>query len=99
MYFAEELLCTREYPQSIKVNDRATALNLMVGLNGYTLCSGIISSELNGGAYVAVPFHDDSVKEGDVMDIGYIVRKSAVLTPLAQSYIREMGKYLGAEEI
>ena len=41
-YLAEEILSDNEYPQIIRANDRATMLNLMVGLNGYTLCSGII---------------------------------------------------------
>lgn len=44
-YFAEEILSTNEYPRIIRANDRATMLNLMVGLNGYTLCSGIICEE------------------------------------------------------
>jgi hypothetical protein len=47
-YFAEEIFSTNEYPRTIKVNDRATMLNLMIGLNGYTICSGIICEELNG---------------------------------------------------
>ena len=54
-YFAEEVLSTYEYKRLIKANDRATLLNLMVGLNGYTLCSGIICEELNGSA--AGPHH------------------------------------------
>ena len=54
-YFAEEIFSTNVYPRTIKVNDRATMLNLMVGLNGYTLCSGIICEELNGTDYIAVP--------------------------------------------
>lgn len=45
-YFAEEVLSTYEYKRLIKANDRATMLNLMVGLNGYTLCSGIICESL-----------------------------------------------------
>ena len=48
LFLSEEQLSTYEYSKSIKANDRATMLNLMVGLNGYTLCSGIISEELNG---------------------------------------------------
>ena len=47
-YYSEEILSTSEYPKTIKATDRATMLNLMVGLNGYTLCSGVISEELNG---------------------------------------------------
>lgn len=59
-YLAEELLATREYARTIKANDRATMLNLMIGLNGYTLCSGIICEELNGSDFVAVPFVEDA---------------------------------------
>ena len=40
-YLAEEMKSTYEYKRIIKTNDRATMLNLMVGLSGYTLCSGI----------------------------------------------------------
>ena len=47
-YYAEEIFSTSEYPKTIKATDRATMLNLMIGLNGYTLCSGVISEELNG---------------------------------------------------
>ena len=50
-YLAEEILSTNDYPKLIRANDRATMLNLMVGLNGYTLCSGIICEELNGEQY------------------------------------------------
>ena len=47
-YFAEEVFSTYDYKQIIKTDDRATILNLMIGLNGYTLCSGIICNDLNG---------------------------------------------------
>ena len=40
-YFAEELMSTEKYSRLIHCCDRATVLNLMVGLKGYTLCSGI----------------------------------------------------------
>jgi LysR substrate binding domain. len=66
LFLAEEQLSTYDYSRIIKGNDRATMLNLMVGLNGYTLCSGIISEELNGDAYVAIP-----LKESEKMHKGY----------------------------
>lgn len=72
-YFAEEVLSTYDYKRIIKANDRATLLNLMVGLNAYTLCSGIICEELNGGDYCAIPL--DSEEE---MMIGYISRKGVI---------------------
>lgn len=93
-YFAEEILSTHEYLRTIKANDRATMLNLMIGLNGYTLCSGIICEELNGDDFTAVPFEADSVEESSVMEIGYITKKSSLLSEIAQQYIDEIRKYL-----
>ena len=89
-YFAEEVLSTNEYKQIIKADDRATLLNLMVGLNGYTLCSGIICSELNGNDYAAVP-----LKTEERMTIGYIKRKRMPLSQLGEKYIEELKKYAG----
>ncbi len=94
-YFAEEILTTSEYPRTIKTNDRATMLNLMVGLNGYTLCSGIICEELNGPEYIAVPFESDEQSQQSTMDIGYIVRKYMILSHMAELYIKELRAYLG----
>ncbi len=94
-YFAEEILSTKEYTQIIKANDRATMLNLMVGLNGYTLCSGIICEELNGDDYLAVPFSaEEDELEVSRMEIGYITRKNAVLSTIGQHYISEIQAYL-----
>jgi len=95
-YFSEEILSTYDYIRTIKTTDRATMLNLMVGLNGYTLCSGIICEELNGSDYVAVAFED---KEEEVaagrMEIGYIVKENMILSQMAEMYIGELKKYLG----
>lgn len=93
-YFAEEILSTNEYSQVIKANDRATMLNLMVGLNGYTLCSGIICEELNGDDYIAVPFRDDAQNPNSVMEIGYVVRKNTMLSEMGELYIESIRKYL-----
>lgn len=87
-YFAEEVLSTYEYKQIIKADDRATLLNLMVGLNGYTLCSGIICSELNGDEYAAVPLNTK-----ETMTIGYIKHKRMPLSIMGEKYIEELKKY------
>lgn len=94
-YFSEEILSTNEYPRTIKACDRATMLNLMVGLNGYTLCSGIICEELNGTDFVAVPFKADESNPNSVMEIGYIVRKNTLLSKMGELYIGEIKRYLG----
>ena len=88
-YFAEEVLSTYDYKRSIKVSDRATILNLMVGLCGYTLCSGIICEELNGSDYCAVLLEGE-----ETMTIGYLKRKGAALSPLGQKYLEELEKVL-----
>ena len=96
-YFAEEILSEREYPQSIHATDRATMLNLMIGLNGFTLCSGIICEELNGSDYVAVPYQEDRDHQNALMEIGYITRKDAGLDEVGETFLREIQKYLGLE--
>ena len=93
-YYAEEILSTCEYPRIIKANDRATMLNLMIGLNGYTLCSGIICEELNGDDYLAVPFEAEDKAADDTMEIGYIIRKNTLLSKMGRLYIEEIKKYL-----
>lgn len=94
VFLAEEILGENDYPRIIKSSDRATQLNLMVGLNGYTLCSGIICEELNGSDYIAVPFKEDENNHNVIMEIGYITKKYSRLSDIAQSYIEEVKKYL-----
>ncbi|MGL5259512.1 MAG: LysR family transcriptional regulator [Lachnospiraceae bacterium] len=87
-YFSEEVLSTYEYRQIIKADDRATFLNLMVGLNAYTLCSGIICEELNGEEYTAIPLNTK-----ETMTIGYIKHKKMPFTIMTEKYIEELEKY------
>ncbi|WMC93282.1 LysR family transcriptional regulator [Kineothrix sp. MB12-C1] len=87
-YLAEEVFSTYEYKQIIKANDRATMLNLMIGLNGYTLCSGIICEELYQNEYRAIPLNTD-----ERMRIGYIKKRKMPLSILAVKYIEELKKY------
>lgn len=93
-YFAEEILSAREYPQMIRATDRATMLNLMVGLNGFTLCCGIICQELNGTEYLAVPYKEDRDNQNSRMEIGYITQKNSQPDDITQVFVREMEKYL-----
>ena len=73
-------------------------LNLMIGLNGFTLCSGIICEELNGSDYRAVPFRNDGQfddsQEENQMEIGYITRKNLILSKLGQEYVTALRQYL-----
>ena len=89
-YFAEEVLSTYQYKRVIKANDRATLLNLMIGLNGYTLCSGIICEELNGSDFCAV-----RLKTEEKMTIGYLSRKGSPVSEIGKRYLEEIAKYKG----
>lgn len=84
-YFSEEILSTVYHKKSIHVSDRATLFNLLIGLNGYTICSGILSSDLNGNDIVSVPLDSD-----ERMLVGWIVNKKAILSKAAQSYVDEL---------
>ncbi|MFV0467004.1 MAG: LysR family transcriptional regulator [Lachnospiraceae bacterium] len=84
-YFAEEVFSTRIYKRLIKANDRATMLNLMVGLGGFTLCSGILSEDLNGSDYCAIPLDTD-----EIMHIGYIKKKKMPLSAAATLYLSKL---------
>ena len=82
-YFSEEIQSTRESRKDIMVRDRATLFNLLLGVDGYTISSGVINSELNGPDILSVPLDLD-----DYMDIGYVVRSDASLSHFAESYLR-----------
>ena len=84
-YFAEEMMSTYDYKQIIRGNDRATMLNLMIGLNGYTLCSGVICDALNGDDALAIP-----LKESEKMEIGYIYRAGPNISTLGRLYLEEL---------
>lgn len=93
LYFTEEIYANREYSKVIKTTDRATNLNLMVGVNAYCLCSGIISNELNGGEFVAIPFKDEENSDS-AMEIGYIAKKNVVMSEAGTRYLEELKDYL-----
>ncbi|WP_242839220.1 hypothetical protein [Pseudobutyrivibrio sp. MD2005] len=73
--------------KEIIVRDRATLFNLLIGLNGYTICSGVISEELNGPHIIAKPLAID-----DYMEIGYILPSGIPTSSLTQKYISFLKK-------
>ncbi len=84
-YFSEEILSTMDCAKDIVVCDRATLFNMLIGLNGYTLCSGVISEELNGPDIIARPLDID-----DYMEIGYILPVGMHPSRLTSAYIEEL---------
>ncbi|MBO4291804.1 MAG: LysR family transcriptional regulator [Lachnospiraceae bacterium] len=81
-YFSEEILSTLDSDKEVIVCDRATLFNMLIGLSGYTICSGVISEELNGPDIIAKPLAVD-----DYMEIGYILPNAIRPSHLTLSYI------------
>lgn len=84
-YFSEEILSTQSHKKSIRVHDRATLFNLLIGVNGYTISTGVISADLNGAEITAVPLQSE-----ETIDIGWIAHKQAALSHLGTAYIEEL---------
>lgn len=88
-YFSEEILSTVPRKKTIHVSDRATLFNLIIGLNGYTICSGVLSSDLNGENIISVP-----LVTNERMRIGWIANEKSHLSLLAVEYISKLKKYI-----
>lgn len=89
-YFSEEILSTVFRKKSIHVSDRATLFNLVIGLNGYTISTGILSTDLNGTNIVAVPLQVD-----ETMTVGWICNRQVRLSSLAELYVNELKQVIG----
>lgn len=88
-YFSEEIFSTSERKKNIRVRDRATLFNLLIGLNGYTVCSGVIDKKLNGKDIISVPLAEESD-----MHIGYITHKKGMVSRLGNTYLEALKKYV-----
>ncbi len=89
-FLAEEILSENIYPQTLRVTDRSTMLNLVKGLNGYTLCSGIVWGDLNGEGYIVVPYKEDEENPNSIMEIGYVTKRNSIMSKMAEEFIEEV---------
>ena len=88
-YFSEEIFSTTERKKNIRVRDRATLFNLLIGLTGYTVCSGVIDRNLNGEDIIAVPLQDESE-----MQIGYLTHRRGMRSRLGETDSAFLKEYL-----
>ena len=88
-YFSEEILSTVFHKKSIHVSDRATLFNLLIGLNGYTISTGIVSADLNGDNIISVPLLVD-----DHIQVGWIANHQIQLSKQAEAYLTELQNVL-----
>ncbi len=90
-FFSEEPHPTEAVDKQIVVTDRATLFNLLIGLDGYTISSGILSSDLNGDDIVAVPLGSD-----EEMEVGYLHLAGRPLSVVAGRYVEQLRAYIGS---
>ena len=81
-YFSEEIFSQIPHKKSIVVSDRATLFNLLIGLDGYTIATGILNSNLNGDNIVSIPLDVE-----DMIDIVYIRHEKANLSKMGERFI------------
>lgn len=91
-YFSEEILSTLSRPKNIRVSDRATLFNLLIGLDGYTISTGVISHKLNSKDIIAVPLEVD-----EQIHVGYITHKNVTNSTLAEIYIQYLKEIIEEE--
>lgn len=86
-YFSEEILSTLSHKKSVRVSDRATLFNLLIGLNGYTISTGILSSDLNGNDIASVPLDIE-----EKITVGWIAHRNIILSQLGNIYINALNE-------
>lgn len=91
-YYSEELTSTLDRRKNIRVRDRATLFNLLIGLDGYTVCSGVISAELNGPSIVSVPLDID-----EYMEVGLVARKGTQRSIYGAAYVEAIRRHIPQE--
>jgi len=89
-HFSEEILSTMTHKKSIRVNDRATLFNLLIGLNGYTISTGVLSADLNGNEIIPVPLDCE-----ETINVGWISHRNTSLSKLGSAYIEALKKAIG----
>ena len=92
LYFSEELLPFESHRKTIVLTDRATLFNLLRGVNGYTISSGVLNSDLNGDDIASVPLETD-----ETMQLGYLTNDRARLSPMAARYLEELRSLVASE--
>lgn len=86
--FSEELFSSLPSEKLIRVSDRAAIVNLMLGLDGYTISSGIFPSFLQGDNIISIPI--DLPEE---MRIGYVLNRGQSLSELGTLYVEALMEY------
>ncbi len=89
-YYSEEILSTLNHEKSIKVTDKSTIVDLMIGTDGYTISSGICPSYLRGDEIISIPLDVE-----ETIRIGVITHRDYRPTRLGQMYLDILHQVVG----
>lgn len=93
-YYSEEPHALESVSKAIVVSDRATLFNILIGLNGYTISSGMISSSLDGNNIISIPLETD-----EVMDLVYIYDSDKPMKEITKQYLAILREYIGGHAL
>ena len=89
LYLNEEALADYDFKKMIKSDDRATTMEIIATLHGYSIGSGMLADDdaiLKGMVSI-------KLKEEDPLIIGYITRNGSAMSVYAKAYVEELLKY------
>ena len=89
-YYSEEILSKLNHEKSIKVTDKSTIVDLMIGTDGYTISSGICPSYLRGDEIISIPLDVE-----ETIRIGVITHRDYRPTRLGQMYLDILHQVVG----
>ena len=87
-YYAEEPFSYIPCERNIRVSDRGTLTNLLTTSNGYTLSTGVLSSEMQWGM-ASIPLAD-----APTMHVGYIIHDERRPSPALEQYLTELDRII-----
>lgn len=87
-FFAEEPFAELPHEKNIIISDRGTLSNLLSHHIGYTVSTGVLSSEMHSGI-VTIPLETD-----EKMVVGYITHNERQLSALALGYIETLKLFI-----
>ncbi len=81
-YFYEEMISTYQYKNVIRTSDRATTIDLLQALDGYSIGIGTVGDETSVNGIQTV-----KIKTEERIHVGYLIRKGSQLSDIAEKFV------------
>ena len=88
-YLTEEAIADYDFEKMIRSDDRATTMEILAELNGYSIGSGMLA----GNDVILQGLVSIKLKEEDPLMIGYITRSGAELSVYGKEYIADLQRF------